>query len=445
MARLSTVIIFLFLFSFQVQAKSPPPGTGTTDIPANILIMLDKSGSMDHTLETATSSQYVSDVQVDSSGNIYFLEYLNHRIKVFNSSGVYLRSFGNYGSGCNQMAYPRQFQIFNDEIYIVNSNFGIISKLSLTGQCITSNFTSWTNGVSIAVNSNYIFVGHTNNVISKYATANLAQTGYQEMNSGNISFATGMSYNSAGNRLIVSSYHTSKIVEYTVSGNNLTYVNGAGGGQSSANGKFNRAMDAVYDSSGNIYATDFNNHRIQKFNSSLVYQAKYGSFSRNSPFYNPYGISVDSSDNIYVGDWRNHSIRKFNTSLALTESFGGIIETRLSSAKKVIKKIVTDTNLTAGANFGLMEWSGKGLGGYAKIRVGIADNGAQLIYSDVDTIRAKGGTHLRFAMREARNYFTTGKTTSQNIGMVDNWDLTCSLNFLIVISDGHWGESDSVV
>ena len=66
MARLSTVIIFLFLLSFQVQAKSPPPGTGTTDIPANILIMLDRSGSMDITLETATSSQYVSDVQVDS-------------------------------------------------------------------------------------------------------------------------------------------------------------------------------------------------------------------------------------------------------------------------------------------------------------------------------------------------------------------------------------------
>ena len=88
MARLSTVIIFLFLFSFQVQAKSPPPGTGTTDIPANILIMLDKSGSMENTLETATTTQYVSDVQVNSSGNIYFLEYLNNRIKVINSSGV---------------------------------------------------------------------------------------------------------------------------------------------------------------------------------------------------------------------------------------------------------------------------------------------------------------------------------------------------------------------
>ena len=445
MARLSTVIIFLFLFSFQAQAKSPPPGTGTTDIPANILIMLDKSGSMENTLETDTASQYVTDVQVDSSGNIYFLEYLNNRIKVFDSAGTYLRSFGSYGSGCNQMAYPRQFQIFNDEIYIVNSGFARISKLSLTGQCIASNSTSWTNPVSIAVNNSYIFVGHTNNVISKYATANLAQTGYQVMNSGNVNFAPGMSLNSAGNRLIVASWRTSKISEYTVSGNNLTYVNGAGGSASSANGKFNIAIDAAYDSSGNIYATDHNNHRIQKFNSSLVYQAKYGSRSNNSPFHYPYGMGIDSSDNIYVGDFRNHSIRKFNTSLALTTSFGGVVETRLSSAKKVIKKIVADTNLTAGANFGLMEWSGKGTGGYAKIRVGISDNGAQLIYSDVDSIRSKGGTNLRFAMREARNYFTTGKTTSQNIGMVDNWDLTCSLNFLIVISDGFWQNNSNVV
>ena len=72
MARLSTVIIFLFLFlfSFQVQAKSPPPGTGTTDIPANILIMLDKSGSMRERLISGTVTQYPIDVAADSSGNV---------------------------------------------------------------------------------------------------------------------------------------------------------------------------------------------------------------------------------------------------------------------------------------------------------------------------------------------------------------------------------------
>ena len=48
MVRVSTVIfiIIFLLFNIKLYAKNPPPGTGTSDIPANILIMLDNSGSM---------------------------------------------------------------------------------------------------------------------------------------------------------------------------------------------------------------------------------------------------------------------------------------------------------------------------------------------------------------------------------------------------------------
>ena len=98
MVRLSAIIISLFLvFSFQAQAKSPPPGTGTSDIPANILIMLDNSGSMSAKLYNAVEVYYPLDIATDSSGNVYVMEYYNNRIKVFNSSGAYLRSFGGYG------------------------------------------------------------------------------------------------------------------------------------------------------------------------------------------------------------------------------------------------------------------------------------------------------------------------------------------------------------
>ena len=93
MVRLSAIIISLFLaFSFQAQAKSPPPGTGTSDIPANILIMLDNSGSMSAKLYNAVEVYYPLDIATDSSGNVYVMEYYNNRIKVFNSSGAYLRS-----------------------------------------------------------------------------------------------------------------------------------------------------------------------------------------------------------------------------------------------------------------------------------------------------------------------------------------------------------------
>ena len=122
MVRLSAIIISLLLiFSFQAQAKNPPPGTGTSDIPANILIMLDNSGSMNEKLYSSVQVYYPLDVTTDSSGNVYVMEYYNNRIKVFNSSGAYLRSIGGYGNGCNQWKYARQFTIYNDQIYLADT------------------------------------------------------------------------------------------------------------------------------------------------------------------------------------------------------------------------------------------------------------------------------------------------------------------------------------
>ena len=63
------------MFSFQAQAKNPPPGTGTADIPANILIMLDNSGSMGAKLYNSVQVYYPLDVATDSSGNVYVMEY----------------------------------------------------------------------------------------------------------------------------------------------------------------------------------------------------------------------------------------------------------------------------------------------------------------------------------------------------------------------------------
>ena len=71
MVRLSAIIISLFfVFSSQIHAKSPPPGTGTSDIPANILIMLDNSGSMSAKLYSSVQVYYPLDVATDSSGNV---------------------------------------------------------------------------------------------------------------------------------------------------------------------------------------------------------------------------------------------------------------------------------------------------------------------------------------------------------------------------------------
>ena len=91
MVRLSKIIFFFVfgLLATQANAKNPPPGTGTSDVPANILIMLDNSGSMASKLYSSVEVYYPLDVATDSSGNVYVLEYYNNRIKVFDSSGNY--------------------------------------------------------------------------------------------------------------------------------------------------------------------------------------------------------------------------------------------------------------------------------------------------------------------------------------------------------------------
>ena len=53
--------------------------------------------------------------------------------------------------------------------------------------------------------------------------------------------------------------------------------------------------------------------------------------------------------------------------------------TRLAAAKKVIRKIVSNTDLTSGAYFGLMEW-----GTRHRIRVNIGPNGASRIFNNVN-------------------------------------------------------------
>ena len=94
-----------------------------------------------------------------------------------------------------------------------------------------------------------------------------------------------MSFNSAGNRLIISSIR-GIISEYATSGD---------GSLLTLQQKLSRSRsitDSGFDSSGNIYATEIS--RLRKYNSSLTY------LSQKTGFRNPYGMHTDSSDNIFV-------------------------------------------------------------------------------------------------------------------------------------------------
>jgi DNA-binding beta-propeller fold protein YncE len=68
------------------------------------------------------------------------------------------------------------------------------------------------------------------------------------------------------------------------------------------------------DGSGNVYVTDYDNHRIQKFTSDGDYITQWGTYgSGDGQFWGPSGIAVDASGNVYVADTYNSRIEVFTS------------------------------------------------------------------------------------------------------------------------------------
>ena len=69
---ISSLILILHLTLQILMQKMLPPGTGTqSDVPSNLLILLDKSGSMGWRMSSNQSINRMFDGVTDSSGNIY--------------------------------------------------------------------------------------------------------------------------------------------------------------------------------------------------------------------------------------------------------------------------------------------------------------------------------------------------------------------------------------
>ena len=444
------LIFFQFVFNF-AEAKMPPPGTGTSNVPANILIMLDNSGSMTWDIDGNYISSWTKMVNnpwasaVDSRGWVYVYELYNRRIMVFDDGGNRKFNKGSYGYGCNQFLYVNRMQIHNDIIYLLDSQTGTVKKLNQSLNCLGGgNITvgpQFTFG-GLAVSDDYVYLGGTfqswqnyiriydrNNLGSLRATLTDGWDGYQYMES--------LSVNSDGTKLALVSYRNHKVCVRSISGLNLGSCQKVGNSSyGSGTGYFNHPTSVVFDSNDNIYVLD-QSHRIQKFDSSRSFVKQYYAFSYSDPFRNPVDISISSSDRIYAVDQANSHVYEFNTDLGYIGKIG-IPKSRMQMAKAVIKQIVSNSDLITGANFGLMQW-GNGFSPYLKLRIPVSSNGASLIYTDIDNVRGGGGTQLLEAMQYARQYWTNGVTVNgvkYNSPRLNG--AACQLNFNILISDGEW-------
>jgi sugar lactone lactonase YvrE len=123
---------------------------------------------------------------------------------------------------------------------------------------------------------------------------------------------TGLSIDRQG-RLLVADTHYYRVLVYSQSGELLKIL---GGQQGNKPGQFGLVTDAVEDSRGNLFVSEYGEFdRIQKFAPDGSFLLEWGGHgSQPGQFARPQNMAVDDHDRIWVADACNHRIQVFDTS-----------------------------------------------------------------------------------------------------------------------------------
>ena len=213
----------------------------------------------------------------NSEGHVIVVENSAPCASVFTPEGIKIRSFGSGGSAIGQFINPIGVAVDDaDNIYVVDNNNHRIQKFTSTGE-----FT--------------------------------AAVGTRGSNPLQFNKPFGIGFNKKNGKLYVCDQvnHRIQVLE-----TNLTH-HSSFGGNGSENGQFKNPFDIAFDGTGNVYVTDYNNHRIQTFTPDGQFLQTFGTGQLQSPS----SIAIHG-DMVYVGDGYHHRVSVFSCEGKFLKLFG---------------------------------------------------------------------------------------------------------------------------
>ena len=253
----------------------------------------------------------------DASGNLYFADMVNQRIRKVDTNGIITTVAGNGTSGSpgdggaaiNANLYNPAGVAFDavGNLYIADQNNSRIRKVD------TSGFITTVAGNSVQEGG--------------YSGDGGAAT------NANLHYPSGVTFDAFGNMFIADSSNN-RIRMVATNGIITTVAGGGSGGDGGAatNASLNFPSGVAFDPFGNLYISDDNNNRIRKVdtngiistvagNGSATY-AGDGGAATNASLYSPQGVTCDVFGNLYIADQSNSRIREVDTNGIITTVAG---------------------------------------------------------------------------------------------------------------------------
>ena len=215
-----------------------------------------------------------TDVSVSKNGLIYVVDGVNNQIKVFNSKGKFLYSFGRKGSGRGEFSSPLGIDIDNEgRLYVADSGNHRVQILDTNGSFIEE--------------------------------IRLPQQNKQPAD------PTGVAVDDLNKKCYVVDNDNHQVLAYDLSKLRLIKTYGSyGAGQD----RFRYPFFVALGKEHNLYVVDVINTRVQVLNSEGLFIAEIGRWGvEKGEFFRPKGVAIDENNRVYVGDSYMGVIQVFDT------------------------------------------------------------------------------------------------------------------------------------
>ena len=222
---------------------------------------------------------------VNQKGEIMVAEKSVHCVSIFSPTGEKFQSFGSQGSKPGQFNEPK--------------------------------------GVTVDDDGNILVADSINHRIQKFTSDSKHITSVGSWGSNHLQFTRPISITISPitKRIAISDFSNCRV---QILNTDLTFHSSIGSkGSGMRDGQFDGPHDTAFDSAGNMYVTDSNNHRIQVFNPDGQFLRLFGNKGKGDGELDfPAGISIDNDNRVYVVEACNHRVSVFTCNGEFLVSFG---------------------------------------------------------------------------------------------------------------------------